>query len=371
MGSLEHESLTASIDTQTRVTIPPTYLIPASTSSLDSPDHASSPAEAWGILIDTGAATSVAPKGFASHIELSPAPSMIQLTTATGLARETYGLRKVHLQCRGLSLEVSFVIADVVTPMLGLDIMIHNTLSLQVDHDSNPVLVNPAGERTQLQHIGRHLCLIACPSERSLTQCFIGSLSKVIGFLPADKELHDQRSASRSSSSPDLDEDTSKPQVAQDSLQSVLQAACGDNDISFQQVLSTDEDAAKGGEPKVSLYPVRWQPQRLATHERALHIENHMPSSRCVECYEAKARASQLRNSQTSIMTSTIQLQYAYMRQPQDQKPTMILTWVESVTGLACSFRRDQLHLNLMQWSTSSKNKALSNPSCSVMGSQP
>ena len=45
----------------------------------------------WGILVDTGAATSVAPKSFASHIELSPAPPTLQLTTATGKAIETLG----------------------------------------------------------------------------------------------------------------------------------------------------------------------------------------------------------------------------------------------------------------------------------------
>ena len=151
MGSLERKTLAASFAQETRATTQTAYTIPTSTiAQLDSPDHASSTAEAWGILVDTGAATSVAPKGFASDIELSPAPSMLQLTTATGQAIETYGLRKVHLESRGLSLEVSSVIADVVTPLLGLDIMLQNTLSLQVDHDLQQALVNPAGDRTQL-----------------------------------------------------------------------------------------------------------------------------------------------------------------------------------------------------------------------------
>ena len=48
--------------------------------------------------MDTGAATSVAPKSFASDIELSPAPSTLQLTTATCKAVRTYGLKQVHLQ---------------------------------------------------------------------------------------------------------------------------------------------------------------------------------------------------------------------------------------------------------------------------------
>ena len=87
-------------------------------------------AAAWGILVDTGAATSVAPQSFASHIELSPAPSTFQLTTATGKEVQIYGLKTVHLQSRDLSLEFTFVIADVLTPLLGLDTMIQKQLEL-------------------------------------------------------------------------------------------------------------------------------------------------------------------------------------------------------------------------------------------------
>ena len=120
-SSLEHQIAASSFEQQPRVTTQsasttPTYII----AQLDSFEHASSAAEAWGILVDTGASTSVAPKSFASDIELSPTPSALQLTTATGKAIKTYGLRKVHLQSRGLSLDVSFVIADVVTPSAWL-----------------------------------------------------------------------------------------------------------------------------------------------------------------------------------------------------------------------------------------------------------
>ena len=189
--------------------------------------------------MDTGAATSVAPQSFASDIELSPAPSTFQLTTATGRVVQTYGLRKVHLQSQGLSLEVSFVIADVLTPLLGLDTMSKNSLSLHVEHDQKHYLVNQAGDTTQLEYMGKHLYLLACPSQHGLSHCFTGSLSQVIGFLPADKELHEQMLASRSSSSTDLDEDPSKSQVEQDSLtcqcQHVLQAAVVEHDdLSFE-----------------------------------------------------------------------------------------------------------------------------------------
>ena len=55
-----------------------------------------------------------------------------------------------------------------------------------------------------------------------------------------------------------------------------------------------------------------------------IHIEHG-----CVVDQEAKGRAS--------IKTSNLQLAYAYIRQPQDCEPTLILTWLESFTGLAGS----------------------------------
>ena len=302
---------------------------------MDSFEHASSTAEAWRIMVDTGAATSVAPRSFAPDIELSPPPSTLQLTTATGKAIKTYGLRQVHLQSRGLSLEVSFVIADVVTPLLGLDVMIKESLGLHVEHDSQHVLVNPAGDKTQLEHMGRHLYMIACPSQHDLSPCFIGRLSQVLGFLPADKELHDQSLASRSSSSVDLDEDTSKHQEERASLNSqcqhVMPKAFDDSDgLSFDLMSSQEEVADSGGElytTSILLYPQ--QPIQPFTQARELHNMTTIPFPWCVVPQEARDKAS--------TKTSIIQLDYAYIKQSQDKEPTTILTWVESLTGRAGS----------------------------------
>ena len=166
-------------------------------------------AEPWALLVDTGAATSVTPKSFAPHLELSPAPSTFQLATATGEAVKIFSLRHVHLQCQDLSFKVSFVIADVVTPILGLDTMLEHNLSLNFGHDDRTFLVNSAGKRTQLQQKGEHLYLVACPFPHGLSTCSRGSLPAVIGFLPEDKELDDQELALQSSSSTDLVADKS------------------------------------------------------------------------------------------------------------------------------------------------------------------
>ena len=121
-------------------------------------------------------------------------------------------------------------------------------------------MVNPVGERTKLEHMGKHLYLIACPSQHGLSNFFLGSLSQVIGFLPADKELQTQKSASRSSSSsPDLEEEPTKPQVEQDSLNlqchPVLQETSDeDGDPSFDLVPGKEEVADTGGEPQATSF---------------------------------------------------------------------------------------------------------------------
>ena len=299
----------------------------------------------WGILVDTGAATSVAPKSFASHIELSPAPPTLQLTTANGKAIETFGVRRVHLQTQGLSFEVAFVIADVVTPLLGLDAMLQESLSLHLGHDSKHFLVASGGERTQLQHKGKHLYLIACPSKLGSSNLFACSLSNVVGFLPSDMQLDHDDALSLSSSSTDLVEDLAPQEASQNDSWNLHchpvfeEASEDDSEPSFDLVPGRQEVADAGGEPQGSFRPTYLrQPKQPSKQERELHSMTHIPFQPwCVVCQEAKGRASQHRKQRASTKTSKIQLDYAYIRQPQDKEPTTILTWVESLTGLAGS----------------------------------
>ena len=79
------------------------------------------------------------------------------------------------------------MIADVVTPLLGLDIMIKNRWSLHIEHDLQHFLVNSAGDKTKHEHMGRHLYMIACPSQHGSFHCFMGSLSTVI-WLSASRQ---------------------------------------------------------------------------------------------------------------------------------------------------------------------------------------
>ena len=53
---------------------------------------------AWGILIDTGAAMSLAPVSFAPEAELSPLESTLQLRNLEGKAITAYGRRTVEIE---------------------------------------------------------------------------------------------------------------------------------------------------------------------------------------------------------------------------------------------------------------------------------
>ena len=167
--------------------------------------------------------------------------------------------------------------------------------------------------KTQLEHMGRHLYMIACPSQHGLSPCFIGNLSQVIGFLSADKELHAQSLASRSSSSVDLDEDTSMRQDAQASLtlerQYVVPKAFANNDgISFDLMSSQEEVAHSGGELYTTsflLYPQ--SPNPSFSQARVLPNMTTTPHPWCVVPQEARDIAS--------TKTSIIQLDYAYIKQ--------------------------------------------------------
>ena len=76
---------------------------------------------AWGILIDTGAAMSLAPVSFAPEAELIPLESTLHLRNLDGRAITAYGRRTVEIRGSQLSFKASFVIADVEDVSLGMD----------------------------------------------------------------------------------------------------------------------------------------------------------------------------------------------------------------------------------------------------------
>ena len=134
------------------------------------------PKRPWRILVDTGAELSVAPRSFAADTQLSPLEEDLQLRTANGIAIQTFGMRTVQLLCQGFSFTMSFVIADVEQPLLGLSSLLRRNLSLHLDSNLGHHLGNTAGEKIQLEQRGQQIYLVASPTELGLTHCMIGNL---------------------------------------------------------------------------------------------------------------------------------------------------------------------------------------------------
>ena len=130
----------------------------------------------WKILLDTGAELSVAPWDFAAEIQLDPLKQDLQLLSAKGEAIETYGVRTLQLLTPGFSFNMSFVIASVQQPLLGLGSLLRENLTLQLDNNLGHHLGNLAGEKIQLEQRGLQLYLSACPAKPELTPCNGGTL---------------------------------------------------------------------------------------------------------------------------------------------------------------------------------------------------
>ena len=141
---------------------------------------------AWSILVDTGAAISLAPWGFAQDVELSPVESTLQLRSVNGSLIETYGRRTVQLCASNLCVLVSFVIANVSQALIGMDILGSNQLSL-IQSFYGFYLVNSAGALTQLHPRGHLLYLEAWPRELGFNNCRGSNLQSMQASLLNDK----------------------------------------------------------------------------------------------------------------------------------------------------------------------------------------
>ena len=142
--------------------------------------------DSWAtILVDTGAAISVAPRSFAPGIPLQALERPVELRTATGVRIPIFGKKTMQLLASPLCLEVSFVIAEVTTPILGVDTLLRENLSLRFE-GCQQQLVHASGVFTQLNHEGKLLYLRALPVQVGSSICMIGSLLQD-SILPENK----------------------------------------------------------------------------------------------------------------------------------------------------------------------------------------
>ena len=165
----------------------PAYQTPKHNNNTSSLGIGTKNTAAWGILVDTGAAISLAPWDFAQHIELRPLESTLQLRSVTGEVIQAYGTRTVQLVGATFSFQVSFVIASVQHALLGMDALMQNQLSLCRNIFQQYHLVNTAGAAIQLKTQGHLLYIEACSRESGFSTCKRSSLPQEVGSLLDDK----------------------------------------------------------------------------------------------------------------------------------------------------------------------------------------
>ena len=147
-----------------------------------------SPQRPWRILVDTGAELSVAPRSFAAEIPLSSVQSSdLKLHTASGKDIQIFGMKTLQLVCHGFCFVMSFVIAEVSQPLLGVGSLLRNNMSLHLDNQRGHYLGNNLGGKIQLEQRGLQIYLSACPVELGLSHLMTSNLLQQ-SLLPEAKK---------------------------------------------------------------------------------------------------------------------------------------------------------------------------------------
>ena len=103
------------------------------------------------------------PRSFAAEMQLSTLGNTdLQLRSAEGKAINIFGWRTVQLLTQSFSICITFAIADVEQPLLGLGSLLASNLSLHIDKNLGHHLSNSLGEQIQLEQRGLQLYLSAC-----------------------------------------------------------------------------------------------------------------------------------------------------------------------------------------------------------------
>ena len=142
----------------------------------------------WQILIDTGAEISVAPRSFAAEVQLSTlGRTNLQLRNAEGRAFNIFGWKTVRLLTQSFSFCITFAIADVETPLLGLGSLLASDLNLHIGKNLGHHLSNNLGERIQLSQRGLQLYMSACPIKPGFDLPKQGILTDNTSLMPEAK----------------------------------------------------------------------------------------------------------------------------------------------------------------------------------------
>ena len=104
----------------------------------------------WGLLCDTGAVTSVAPRNFADHVLLQPHYTQLALSTATNQPIHIYSYKD------NITFPVRLYICDVKAPLLGLHDIFDSGIILHIN-GKNCSTIKHHGQTDPLYHHQSHL----------------------------------------------------------------------------------------------------------------------------------------------------------------------------------------------------------------------
>ena len=213
------------------------------------------------ILVDTGAELSVAPWAFASQVMLSPAPEDLQLRNADGRAIQIFGLKTLQLFSQGVSFTMTFVIAAVEAPLLGLESLLRENMCLQLDGQLGHQLVTTEGARMQLVQYGNQVYLPAFhlkPHSASSMICTLHSLGsedelgQLASTLGQHKEVPNEGGVGEEEPSFTLELEHQKKQDNK--------TAIGQQQLALPQLRRTQ---TKGGQQQVQSKLRTWQQLRF------------------------------------------------------------------------------------------------------------
>ena len=248
----------------------------------------------WGLLVDTGAYVSVAPKHFAPEVPLEPVPHPVQLLTATSTPIKIYGTKTVLLVIGRLSFHVRFYITDVKQSLLGLQHILQGDIQLN-PRDAYTSTIQKGDVEEPLLFHDKHFYVeaLVLPQDLRLNYLWLHYLQSklfrtttTVYYTTGDGEAHEQAGEAQLPRS-------SKP------------------------------------------------PQLPTEEERLLRELTHQPyRSWCEVCQRSKGRPA-YHKRQPKDKESVIQMDYGFLQDPHlplgspQQRPLTVLTMLETTTGLS------------------------------------
>ena len=154
----------------------------------------------WGLLVDTGAYVSVAPKHFAPEVPLEKIPHPVQLLTATSTPIKIYGTKTVLLVTGKLSFHVRFYVTDVKQTLLGLQDLLQGELQLTLrDVHSSTIMKNGIEEPLLFHDKHFYVEALVLPQDHQLNYLWLDYLQNqlfhtttTVYYTTGDGGVHEQ-----------------------------------------------------------------------------------------------------------------------------------------------------------------------------------